>query len=144
MEEAGTFSLWTIGGMAAGGIALVLLVFGSGRWVGGVNADRTAFKQFMEEIRSDIEEVLSRLAPVTVARGSPVRLTDLGREISSALDVKAWASGQADTLLERAWEMKEHEVYDLCTRHGIEVEKVQDVYTIELRDEPIERLKAHE
>ena len=158
---------WMIGVAAAGGLSLISgLVVGAfkfGGWVGRVDSDRTAFKAFMEEIRGDIKKILERLQPLTVASKSPVQLTEFGQEVSRELKVKEWALGQAAPLLERARNLQEHEVYDLCEQHvqsridedetlrdviragayqrGIDIEQVQRVYVIELRDELLRRIE---
>ena len=150
---------WMIGVAAGGGLtifgSIVVGAFRFGGWVGRVDSDRTAFKEFMTEIRKDIAEILLRLSPTpTATAASPVRLTDFGREISRELDVKAWAMIEAEPLLDQARGKQEHEVYDLCIdyvqaqsdkdealrntirasayRHGIDTAQVQRVYVIEL------------
>ena len=54
----------------------------------------------MKEVREKIDEILERLPPPpTVAPGSPVRLTDFGKEISHSLGAKKWSADQAAGLL---------------------------------------------
>ena len=57
-------------------------IFAFGQWKGKVDSDRASFKEFMEEVRSDLKEILRRLPSRTLTDGSPPLLTDLGRSIS--------------------------------------------------------------
>ena len=59
------------------------LIFGIGAWVGAVNADRRSFKEFMTEVRDDLNKILARLPPRVFAGESPIELTDLGKNISA-------------------------------------------------------------
>ena len=146
-------------GIVGGGLTAALRI---GKWVGAVNTDRISFKDFMNEIRVDIKEILKRLPPATVGSESPIQLTDLGRTISQSLGVSDWAAEQALLLVEDARGKQEYEVHDLSLehvqkrfaedsqlnahmrddayQHGIDVEKVQDVYAVELRDELLRRI----
>ncbi len=84
---------WMIGVAAGGGLSIiggvVVGAFRFGGWVGRVDSDRTAFKEFMTEMRRDIAEILLRLSPTpTATAASPIQLTDFGREISRELGVR--------------------------------------------------------
>ena len=159
---------WMIAVAAGGGLTiiggLVTGAFKFGGWKGRVDSDRTTFNAFMTEIRKDIAEILLRLSPTPTATStSPIRLTDFGKEISRELDVKAWATIRAESLLDQARGKQEHDVYDLCIehvqaqsdkdealrntirtsayQHGIDAAQVQRVYVIELRDELLRKIK---
>ena len=98
---------WVYAPTAIAGAGLVYgIVRGSialGEWIGAVNADRVAFKEFMSRIEGKIDRIFERLSPPpTAASASPIRLTDFGKQISQELDVKAWVPNQAKALLERA------------------------------------------
>ena len=54
-------------------LALAALIFGVGKWIVAVNADRTSFKGSMKEVRDDLETILSRLPPRVVTGESPIR-----------------------------------------------------------------------
>ena len=153
---------------AAGGLSVISGIavgaFKFGGWAGRVDSDRTAFRDFMKEMREKIDKILERLPPPpAVASGSPVTLTERGRTISDALNAKTWASGQANKLLDTMRGKPEYEIHDLCVEHvqreyeednalheeirsgayehGIEVEQVQKVFAVELRDELLRRIE---
>ena len=42
-------------------VTAVASLLGIGKWIGGVNADRKNFHEFMREIRADIKVILNRL-----------------------------------------------------------------------------------
>ena len=133
-----------------------VLIFGIGKWVGAVNTDRASLKEFMTEVREKLDKIFERLPRQTVSPGSPIRLTDFGREVSRNLEVADWANEQASGLVDRARGRPEYEIQDLCEKHieevyerdealqetmragayahGTQVEKIRDVYMIELRD----------
>ena len=161
-------SPWVYAPTAIAGAAFVYgIVRGSialGEWIGAVNSDRAAFKEFMSRIEGKIDRIFERLAqPQTSERGSPIRLTDFGKQISRELQVKAWVSAQVAALLTQAQGKQDYEVYDLCTdhvqsrvdeektlrdairanayQHGIDMAQVQRVYVIELRDAILKHLQ---
>lgn len=128
----------------------------TGMWIGAVNADRHSFKASLEEIRKDIKKILKRLPSRVVEGASPVRLTELGRKISRCIGAESIVPDLAERLQERAADMEEYEVYELCDMHikseyappedvaakirkcaydnGIDSEEVLDVLVVELRD----------
>ena len=130
-------------------------------WAGSVNADLQSLKDSVGEIRKTVEKILSQLSPrATVTSASPLRLTDLGREILDRLDGKTWAMGMAPGLLDRVRGMDPYRVQEFCRayvqdgtnegwvpdeemsaklgycafEHGLKIEQVLDVLAIELRD----------
>ena len=62
-------------------IGLVSVVFFWGRWVGHVNSERREFHEFMDEMREDIKEILSRLPDNPDLQESPMPLNKRGTEI---------------------------------------------------------------
>ena len=145
------------------------LVFGLGQWKGNLDSDRASFKEFMTglkgdlaQIRSDINRIFERLpSPRPLASGSPLRLTELGREISARLDAGTIADGLLPQLRERSSGMQPYEIQELCFKHvqeeygppedvealirqcafddSLKRKEVLDVIAIELRDRLLPR-----
>lgn len=129
-------------------------------WKGAVDADRTSFKEFMEEVRTDIKKILDRLPPATAAGSSPITLTDLGEKISREIGAKTWAADTADKIKESTKNMQPYEIQEFCKefvnlRHkfpeeldlliknsayenAVKREQVLNVLAIELRDRLLE------
>ena len=70
-------------------LAVIALIFKFSSWYGEVNSDRKRIINFMEEIRKDIKDILSRLPPSPTTNSSPIQLTELGIQISENIDAKA-------------------------------------------------------
>lgn len=140
-------------------LLLVLAVAGAlvaiGKWIGSVNTDRTSFKAFMAEMREDIKKILGYVGPSLSTNDSPVVLNALGKKVSEAMGIKAWAEETAPSLADQVAGLKEHRIYEFCTEHvekmdlteeqqdqakalayehGFIPEKVRTAYAIELRD----------
>ena len=131
-----------------------------GVWVGNVNADRKSFKEFMDEVRNDIKKILARLPAPTIERGSPLRLTDLGRSVADDLDVGKWVVRVAPSLIARVKGKQPFEFQNVCfdyvrdefepdeeqlrkmqmsaSENGIDLDAVLDVLAVELRDRLLE------
>ena len=147
--------------MVPAGIAVLALVFGVGKWVGGVNSDRGSFNAFMKgvqddlgSIRASIEKILHRLPPVTVAHSSPIALTDLGRKVSRELDAPGWARRTAPKLVAGIEGQDRYAIQETCFEYvggkldadmearvrscayenGLDREQVVRVLAVELRD----------
>ena len=132
-------------------------------WMGTVDRDRAAaerdrsrFDRLIDEIRADIKGIFDRLPPSPVAGASPLRLTEMGREISDALEAGALADSLVPALRERAEGKDAYTIQELCREYvreefkpseelehqirmsafhnGIKREQVLDVIAIELRD----------
>lgn len=135
------------------GVALV----GIGMWVGAVNSDRDSFKAFMARIETKVDDILSRLPPVTVTGSSPLRLTDLGQTICEQIDGRELAQSLAPNLLKELKDKEPYEIQEECRRYmledfapteeqdrlfkacafenGIKIEQIWNVVAVELRDE---------
>ena len=104
--------------------ALVGLVFAIGRWVGEVNSDRKSFKEFMAEMRQDMRDIhrdikhvltaLGRLGSNVVGGTSPLRLTELGKRVSEAIEAPALVADLAQSLLSQAEGKRPHEIARLA------------------------------
>lgn len=152
--------LWIVATIAIG----TVLVTG-GMWIGKIQTKTSSFNTLIAEIRdslSDIQEntkeLLRRLPPKPVAEGSPLQLTDLGREISGQIDAEAWAQERAIELAVRTEgfsaefefhafadeyvrgkEFKPSEGFrrkmDACAyQNGVSTDQVKDVLVVVLRD----------
>ena len=136
-------------------LAVIALIFKFGSWYGEVNSDRNKFSNFIEEIRKDIKEILSRLPPSPTTSSSPIQLTELGKQISENIDAKSWAEKFAQELFEKTQNMTPFQIQTLSFDHvksfepdetllykmqesayesGIDFEGVKNVLGVELRD----------
>ena len=146
------------------GIALAGAFWKLAVWYGSVNSDREVFKTFMVEVRDDLKAIrddvnrIFRILPRPVAESqSPIQLTDFGKTISRSMSAADWARSQSSSLLERAKNKEEFEVFEICGEHvsnmfdnnaefkkkilaaaydhGIESERIKRVCQIELRNQ---------
>ena len=136
-------------------LAFIAAVFKLGNWYGEVNSDRKRYDQVIEEIRKDIKDIFRRLPPGPTTNTSPIRLSDIGEQISNDIDAKAWAEEMAQNLIGRAKGMTPYRVQELSFDHansfepgnallekmqqssfetGIDLEGVRRVLGVELRD----------
>ena len=104
-------------------IAVITIIVKLAMWAEKVNQARTDFDdhkktlgEFMSEIRDDIKNILTRLPPVAVVGGSPLRLTDLGRSISDTLKAAEWAARIAGDVKDRIDGKQPYETRPLCGR----------------------------
>ena len=91
-------------------IAVIGGVIGLIQWGANVNADRKTFKEFMEEVKADIKELLRRLPPVTTAGKSPIELTDLGKKVVTMLQPDQWIEQYALQRLPHTNEMSLYQI----------------------------------
>lgn len=152
------FSTTDLAWIVPASLAFVGLVFATGRWYSSVNSDRANFKEFMDEVRQDVKEILARLPPTPVTGSSPLQLTDFGERMSEWLDAPEWAKGvavtvelpdqaepfQLDEIARRYVHEQVHEAaialiakcaYEFGTEHGA----VREVLRVVLRDELLKR-----
>ncbi len=104
----------TIASITVAVIALGTGLFVTGRWVGGVNEHRNTVKDTLAEIREDVKNILKRIPPSTVARESPLHLTDFGQDISEQLDARTWAQRTAAELWDDVEGKQDFEVQEFC------------------------------
>ncbi len=118
MDTAGIIG--TVIGGVIGGLAVIGAAFKIGSWHAHVNADRSFFREFMQEIgswyaevnadrvvfrgfmqdirddmrelRGDIKAILMRLPSAPVSTESPLRLTDFGDKLSAHMEAESWAA----------------------------------------------------
>ena len=136
-------------------LAVIGFIFKFGSWYGEVNSDRKRFSKFIEEIRKDIKDILGRLPPSPTTSASPIQLTELGERISKNIGAKTWAEKIAQKLFEQSQDMTPFQIQTLSFDYvksfepdkalldkmqesafesGIELEGVQNVLGVELRD----------
>ncbi len=111
-------------GIFVGTGAIVWFLWHHSRWRGSVDTDRSGFKEFMAEIRDDINKILERLRGLetrldlhlsAVADShSPIRLNALGTKVSAEIGAKDWAGRVADGLRDRIQEMDAYEIQEFC------------------------------
>lgn len=81
--------------LAVGGV-----IWAAARWTGKVDGKLQDLTTAVDEVRADIKKIFRRLPAPVVAGASPLRLTDLGKEIADRLDARQWAGQLAPTLVQ--------------------------------------------
>ena len=141
-------------------LAILSFVFWLGTWIGAVNTDRSLFKDFIKEIRSDIKKILGRLPQVTVSGASPIRLTDIGEAISEKLKIKDWAKEIALLVADQIEGKQPFEIQEFCfsyiennfkptdsqdnqlrevaCSYSIDREQILQIFVVELRNQLLE------
>lgn len=156
MEE--TLRNWFSTPVIVTAVVVVASAFiGVGVWIGRVNSDRASFKEFMQEIRSDIKRIFERLPPATIAGQSPIRLTELGKKIADEIGAEELVSPHVVGIGSKAKDKIEYEIQEMCFKfidemyptltplpkakiqtaaydNGIDVGQVLDVLRVVLRD----------
>jgi len=102
---------------AAIAIAFVTALWKGARWTGKIDAEIGGLKDLVKEIRDKLDRAFQAIPSNTVVGSSPVRLTDLGERIAEETDARAWAVSHAETLLPKCEELKEYQIYNLCTEY---------------------------
>ncbi len=125
------------------------------RWTGKVDTDRTTFRASIAEIREDVKLLLRSLRS-EMSPGSPLRLTDLGREMSEMIGGKEWGMTIAASVDYQAEGKEPYEIQEFSSnyvhnkmpltdeerakiqacayQHGVTEAQVKNVLAIELRD----------
>ena len=114
----------------------------------------------MEEVRSDVKDILKRTPVPPIVSNSPRRLTEFGEEIARNANAYEWADAAAADLFDRVDGKERYEIEDFCFKHvrsqmdqplgkrmakcaydfGIEIEGVESVVAIVSRDRLINQL----
>lgn len=98
------------------------------RWTGKHEGWRDAWAEGMEEfksetraalggIREDVKKILVAMPKNVLARTSPVRLTDFGKEVSKSVGAAAWAEEKAPDLVDEIKGKNAYEVQEFCMDH---------------------------
>ncbi len=149
--------LWLVFGLGA-----VTAIVTVARWTSNVDAARKGWSEVAGQIRTDIEQIRSRIDALFTAFGrqtlgaeSPLRLTEFGQELSKNLKTTAWAARTADSVQEEVAGMEAWEIQDYCFTYskerlsedrerdvkrvayeaGVEDLQVRNVLAVELRDQ---------
>lgn len=90
-------------------------------WRGEVDSDRKQFREFMAEVRKDLREIreemvdiLRRLPPRFVVPGSPLSLTDLGRDVADEMSASTSAIQPAELFKQEVEGREDYEIQDSC------------------------------
>ena len=97
-----------------GWLSVVAVLVGIGIWVGSIQANQRAFKDFMKEVRDKLDKILEWQLSKTVTSESPLKLTKLGQTISESLDVPSLVENLFPELSERAKGKNPYDVQELC------------------------------
>ena len=152
---------WLLLVLAAGGVLVAIT-----RWASNVDADRKRFdadgkrfKAFMRRVDRRIKSILDRLPSPLATGGSPITLTELGRQIALAIEAGAWADELLPLIRLRAKGKEPFEVHQLCAdfvedleytpeqqrllgrvafEHGLHASQLPEVLIIILRDKLLE------
>ena len=149
---------WAWAGILTSVLSLLSLTFVIGKWVGSVNIRLDAITDSIAKIQGDIKRIfdrLDRLPPTPLEHSSPLRLSDLGRNITETLGGQAWAQHTAAIVRKQVVGQPEYEVQEFCFdyvsrfdpdqeldtlikacayEYGIDRDAVLSVLAIELRD----------
>ena len=122
-----------------------------------IRAEIKEIRTEIKEIRTDIKGIFERIGPTTAISESPIKLTELGQEISARLDAGEIVESLVPQFRARVSGMLPYEVQELCFNYmngdefvppadvrtlilqcafdkGLKREQVLDVIAIELRD----------
>ena len=146
---------WALGISVTVVSAAITFAYKFGKWRAEVDSDRIRFSKFMEEIRSDIKDILSRIPSSPTNSASPIQLTDIGERISKNINAKSWAEKVANKMVEqtkgfdllkiqeesfeKAQSFEPDEILlqnmrDAAFQEGINLDGVRKVLGVELRD----------
>jgi len=106
---------WVVAGLV---IAIVALIFRVGAWKASTDSRLGVLEEAAGEIRADVKEVRAgiekmfrRFPTLAVERDSPVRLTELGKDISATADTEAWTLKHVSHLMNETSGKPEFEVF---------------------------------
>ena len=144
--------------MVVGFIVIGLKLFQIGEWKGTVDAEISSLNKLVQKLEKQIGNIYDYLLSTkTTERGSPIRLTEFGREIAEDLNIYEWAEKNAYPLWDTVEDMEDYEIHDFCFDfidelssdnttwenfvrriaydRGIKKQDIYDVYAVVLRDE---------
>ena len=148
-------------------VGMIWLARWSGKldgWVKEIDGFKADTKDALNRIHDDIKKILASQPRNVLAGTSPVRLTDLGKEVSKSVTAAVWAEKEASKLAGDLQGKTAYEVQEYCFgymkecelapdddraakecafEHGIKLEQVLDVFAIELRDRLLHILQMH-
>ena len=124
---------------------------------GTVGKGIESIENAIKTIQTDIKGILRALPPNAVETESPIRLNDLGRTISTELNIKSWVQARTPSLTSGLKEKSPFEIQAFCYEyvngprfdpdsilrpgiqnaaynHGLKIDQIKEVYAIELRD----------
>jgi len=93
-------------------IAVAVVVFSIGVWVGSVNTKPSRFLEFMDTVNGKPGRNIAALGRTGIASGRPIALTELGRSISEGLDAETWAQNTVRGLHDRVAEAEFSEPFE--------------------------------
>ena len=105
---------WLTPVLIVAALAMVGAVLKSGNGVGSMDSLKETVENSIMEIKNDINKILERLPSRTIAEGSPLTLTELGRLISKELKANEWAQETANELISSVQEKEPYEVRQFC------------------------------
>lgn len=111
MEETAINLWWTNPGWYVAGLLVAGAFAQIFMWVGAINTERKEFKEFIKDVGNKLDRILGTLKLSTVAGGSPLHLTDLGREVADELNVNEWADEKAADLFKTLRDKKEYKIH---------------------------------
>ena len=137
-------------------ISMAMWVGKHKEWMKGIDEFKQDTKRTLAEIRGDIKKLLAAQPPSVLASTSPVRLTDLGKEVSKCVGAAGCAEQIAARLVDEVRGKSAYEIQEFCIsymrdgyertseqdrafkecayEHGIKLKQVLDVCAVELRD----------
>ena len=158
-------------------LTIAVLIFGAGGWVATTSYSIRSLretvaelkktvieiKKTVTEIKGKLDSVLAGSPPQMFQFQSPVRLTSIGRKISSDAGAKKWAGEHVSKLMDDASGKEEFEIFELCVKyvkkqhagdkslrktiaskayeHGVGEDQIRRIFEIELRDKLLEPIK---
>lgn len=167
---------WINGPNVLAAIAVGGVIYAGIRWIVLTTQDRSDFKAFMKRIDKDLSAIrasvnrilgkLGELGEPLVERGSPMRLTALGRDIAAELGAQEWADGIAAGIAEEAAAdaLQPYQIDQACEHYvrdrlgdamtavvgrvgferGVKMDELREVLHIVLRDAVLERVKDYQ
>ena len=115
MELSGIVS---IGSALAVLVAIGVLIFKTGAWKGSLDTRLSSIENSILDIKNLIYQYLSPASRRPVTAKSPLRLTDLGKEIAEQIEADEWASDLAVNLKPRTIGKSDYEIQELAIAYA--------------------------